>query len=772
MASDADILLKVGADFSGLTTGVDIAKAKLDELRAANIQLKDEIKKLTKSIDDNYKSLRSAESELANTNKLTSAGRKKYAELSAEVQKLTGTIKAQESTLISNKVELAQSSTAIRQQTIAVKQAETAHSGFASGASKAFGALRKLAYLIPGIGIGGLVSLIAGPLITAFTDWAGITGEVAEQQKKVAEFTKSAIEDISKEASQITQLVAVAASDVSSKEQRIDAIKKLQDVAPGYFDNIDTEKFKINDLNFAYRAYLNSLKQRISLQINKDKINTGVTQELTLENDLITANKELANAIKARDAAAKSNQAGQAMAGLNMLVEEARNRVDKLTKSLEKTKKGNEDLMKSFGIQMSGETSGTQELFKQLGKDFEKLSQQEKTFKTDKTKEKLDLVRNAIVKLRTEFAAMDGNPLLTTLENWATKLEKEVPKKVKRGGETINGVLEKLKQSLKGLSEQEILFKTDKSKDKIKEIENAINKLTTKFKLTSENKVLVDLNAQKADIELTKEFKDYFKGQRTEPLVFTPPIEVKPDEVYFSKDWEQIFAKQDIIGQLKKLGVKKTLKGQLVEYAPEFEDLQATLKATVERMTDMAYTVTDLLAPAFDSVFDSLMNGDNAFENLDDAIQGIIKSLAQAVIKAAIFAGILSLLGGGSFGSLFKGVLGFADGGKVQKRADGGYISGPGGPRSDLIPAMLSNGEYVIRASRVQSLGKAFFDKINFGGMVPNVSGNRFANGGMVGGSSFASIGGGVNVTGEFQIRNSVLVAAVERGGKQLKRFS
>jgi hypothetical protein len=32
-------------------------------------------------------------------------------------------------------------------------------------------------------------------------------------------------------------------------------------------------------------------------------------------------------------------------------------------------------------------------------------------------------------------------------------------------------------------------------------------------------------------------------------------------------------------------------------------------------------------------------------------------------------------------------------------KADGGYISGPGGPRDDLIPAMLSNGEYVVNAA-------------------------------------------------------------------------
>jgi TP901 family phage tail tape measure protein len=63
-------------------------------------------------------------------------------------------------------------------------------------------------------------------------------------------------------------------------------------------------------------------------------------------------------------------------------------------------------------------------------------------------------------------------------------------------------------------------------------------------------------------------------------------------------------------------------------------------------------------------------------------------------------------------------------------RADGGYISGPGTATSDSIPAMLSDGEYVIRASSVNKFGEGFLDSIN-AGEVP-----KFRVGGMVGRSS------------------------------------
>lgn len=62
---------------------------------------------------------------------------------------------------------------------------------------------------------------------------------------------------------------------------------------------------------------------------------------------------------------------------------------------------------------------------------------------------------------------------------------------------------------------------------------------------------------------------------------------------------------------------------------------------------------------------------------------------------------------------------------KINAHAAGGYISGPGGPTSDKVPAMLSNGEYVIRAKAVKALGLNTLNKMNLA--------DKFANGGEVG---------------------------------------
>ena len=59
-------------------------------------------------------------------------------------------------------------------------------------------------------------------------------------------------------------------------------------------------------------------------------------------------------------------------------------------------------------------------------------------------------------------------------------------------------------------------------------------------------------------------------------------------------------------------------------------------------------------------------------------------------------------------------------------RAKGGYISGAGTGTSDSIPAMLSNGEYVIRAAAVKALGLDRLDALN------NADRLKFASGGLV----------------------------------------
>jgi TP901 family phage tail tape measure protein len=64
-----------------------------------------------------------------------------------------------------------------------------------------------------------------------------------------------------------------------------------------------------------------------------------------------------------------------------------------------------------------------------------------------------------------------------------------------------------------------------------------------------------------------------------------------------------------------------------------------------------------------------------------------------------------------------------ASGGYIKHFKPGGKVKGPGTSTSDSIPAMLSDGEYVIKASSVAKYGKETMDALNAG---------KYAKGGMV----------------------------------------
>lgn len=66
------------------------------------------------------------------------------------------------------------------------------------------------------------------------------------------------------------------------------------------------------------------------------------------------------------------------------------------------------------------------------------------------------------------------------------------------------------------------------------------------------------------------------------------------------------------------------------------------------------------------------------------------------------------------------------DGGLIKRFAMGGEVYGPGGPRSDMIPAMLSNGEFVVNAASTEKY-LPLLRALNAEG----IGGARMANGGM-----------------------------------------
>jgi len=82
---------------------------------------------------------------------------------------------------------------------------------------------------------------------------------------------------------------------------------------------------------------------------------------------------------------------------------------------------------------------------------------------------------------------------------------------------------------------------------------------------------------------------------------------------------------------------------------------------------------------------------------------------AQQQAKGDMMSGVGKAVGmwaGGGF------AMPFADGGETKRLGRKGKVSGPGGPVDDKIPAMLSDGEYVLPADTVKAIGTKKLDKL------------------------------------------------------------
>ena len=112
----------------------------------------------------------------------------------------------------------------------------------------------------------------------------------------------------------------------------------------------------------------------------------------------------------------------------------------------------------------------------------------------------------------------------------------------------------------------------------------------------------------------------------------------------------------------------------------------------------------------------------------------VVQSLEQIIVKKMVLQMIGSTGGEGGGGSGLMGFLGPLFG---AGHAEGGLIKGPGGPKTDSIPARLSAGEYVVKADAVSAFGAANLDAINRGLKIPSLERlalPKYGEGGLVGG--------------------------------------
>lgn len=159
--------------------------------------------------------------------------------------------------------------------------------------------------------------------------------------------------------------------------------------------------------------------------------------------------------------------------------------------------------------------------------------------------------------------------------------------------------------------------------------------------------------------------------------------------------------------------------GYATQKSNQLNDSQDKLR---QKMEDWRATSKD----ASEGFIKDLIEGKSAVE----ALGGALEKIGDKLLDSA-FDSLFGTSGTNNWFSKLWSSIGLKDGGPV-KLAGGGSVRGPGGPRDDKIPAMLSDGEYVVNAAATKK-NRALLEAINNGRVL------RRADGGMISAPSLPS---------------------------------
>jgi hypothetical protein len=222
--------------------------------------------------------------------------------------------------------------------------------------------------------------------------------------------------------------------------------------------------------------------------------------------------------------------------------------------------------------------------------------------------------------------------------------------------------------------------------------------------LSKNIKVPNEYNAPKVDKTLTPQEATDLINQINRTNTLLTPLEIAPEDTYF-KDEKKKF--DDFLNFITGHNQKKAdlLKKGFDEEKKQLEDLN-------KEYAQFANAISQSVTSALFGMYDAMQQGASATQALGDMFTRLLRQMAEMVVQAAIFAGILSLISGGAAGGgvSFLGAFGKILG--IPKMAAGGVATGP-------TLAMIGEGsesEAVLPLSKLGNMMRGSFNAGSMGG--------------------------------------------------------
>ncbi len=403
---------KTAAATNKLSDAQEAANKKLAELKTQQAAYKKDLDSVNAVLKANEKEtldLTKKLNDLKAAEKGTSTEAKNLQTQLRGITTNTKEFKIEAATLKNN---LTATTAAIKTQTAELKAAATATGGFSAGVGKAYSGLRTLANIIPGLGIGSLVALIAGPLVNAFSKWASSIDDVNQQQNLLNDaFKTSEYQNAIKDVSALTLNIKLAKDGFLDKKEVLKEYNDTLGKSLGAVKNLDEAEDNLVKKGPAY-IQMTLLKAAANLALDK-AAQQAVEAALDLQKSQDKVAKVAAKGQSQADVAAGT-------AGLSKFIasgiqneaiaakQEADKGIEKLKSIAESFQKDAAEIAKKFSIDFDPDNQPKAvkaKVAKQIEDDFEKR--------------KADLIAKI-----SALAAAEGETELKIRQQYADKLAK------------------------------------------------------------------------------------------------------------------------------------------------------------------------------------------------------------------------------------------------------------------------------------------------------------------------------------------------------------
>lgn len=130
----------------------------------------------------------------------------------------------------------------------------------------------------------GLVLGLLAAAIAGYIAYANSVDEATKKQKLFNDINKETNQSLTKQKTELESLLKVVRDETASKEARLKAIQKLNEISPEYLGNLTLENINTLEAKKAIDAYTDSLYKNARAKVLKDKLEKAVSEREDLKN--------------------------------------------------------------------------------------------------------------------------------------------------------------------------------------------------------------------------------------------------------------------------------------------------------------------------------------------------------------------------------------------------------------------------------------------------------------------------------------------------------